>query len=86
MPPLSDTAFIVFDTESVVDGSLLGRVLYPGETLSPGEAIRLEGMEESPGENVRSRLRALPSRLRVGTDLRLLTSPPLMLLATTRGP
>jgi predicted PolB exonuclease-like 3'-5' exonuclease len=40
MPPLADTAFIVFDTESVVDGALLARVLYPGEALAPEEAIR----------------------------------------------
>lgn len=40
MPPLSDTAYIVFDTESVVDGALLGRVLYPGEGLRPEAAIQ----------------------------------------------
>jgi len=43
MPSTSDTAYIIFDTESVVDGALLARVLYPGDELSPTEAVaRLE--------------------------------------------
>jgi predicted PolB exonuclease-like 3'-5' exonuclease len=33
------TAFLVFDTESVPDGKLLAQVKYPGETLTPEEAI-----------------------------------------------
>jgi predicted PolB exonuclease-like 3'-5' exonuclease len=33
------TAFLVFDTESVPDGHLIGRVKYPGAGLSPEEAI-----------------------------------------------
>ena len=33
------TAFLILDTESVPDGRLLGQVKYPGETLSPEEAI-----------------------------------------------
>ncbi len=36
---MSDTRYIVFDTESVVDGDLLGRVLYPGEDLEGDGAI-----------------------------------------------
>ncbi len=32
-------AFLVFDTESVPDGRLLARVKYPGEALTPEEAI-----------------------------------------------
>lgn len=33
------TAFLVIDTESVPDGRLLGAVKYPGEPLTPEEAI-----------------------------------------------
>jgi predicted PolB exonuclease-like 3'-5' exonuclease len=36
----ADTAFLVLDTESVPDGRLLGQVKYPGENLTPEEAIR----------------------------------------------
>lgn len=39
MSPVNETSYIVFDTESVVDGALLSRVQYPGENLSPEEAI-----------------------------------------------
>ena len=39
MPQTSDTAYIVFDTESVVDGALLSRVLYPDLELAPEEAV-----------------------------------------------
>ncbi len=39
MAASSETAYIVFDTESVVDGALLGRVLYPGTPLTPGKAV-----------------------------------------------
>jgi predicted PolB exonuclease-like 3'-5' exonuclease len=35
----TQTAFLVFDTESVPDGRLLARVKYPRESLSPEEAI-----------------------------------------------
>ena len=34
-----DTRYIVYDTESVVDGALLSRTRYPGETLTPAQAI-----------------------------------------------
>jgi predicted PolB exonuclease-like 3'-5' exonuclease len=38
--PLSQqTGFLIFDTESVPDGRLLARVKYPGEGLTPEEAI-----------------------------------------------
>jgi hypothetical protein len=50
---LSDTAYIVFDTESVVDGALLSRVLYPGEALAPREAIQKyvdDAQADSPGK------------------------------------
>src|SRR5438874_12669885 len=33
------TAFLVVDTESVPDGRLLAQVKYPGETISPEDAI-----------------------------------------------
>src|SRR5262245_14327984 len=33
------TAFLVFDTESVPDGRLIARVKYPGAELTPEEAI-----------------------------------------------
>ena len=33
------TRYIVYDTESVVDGALMARVLYQGEELTPEAAI-----------------------------------------------
>lgn len=39
MTSTDQTAYIVYDVESVVDGALLSRVRYPGEELSPGQAI-----------------------------------------------
>jgi predicted PolB exonuclease-like 3'-5' exonuclease len=47
-PP--QTAFLIFDTESVPDGRLLARVKYPRENLTPEEAIaraREEAREQS---------------------------------------
>ncbi|MGL4553510.1 MAG: 3'-5' exonuclease [Gemmataceae bacterium] len=44
------TGFLIFDTESVPDGTLLGRVKYPREGLTPEEAIaraRQEAREAS---------------------------------------
>jgi len=38
----AETAYIVYDTESVVDGALLSRVIYPGEDLTPEEAMTRE--------------------------------------------
>ncbi len=35
----AQTAFLVFDTESVPDGGLIARVKYPGEPLTPEQAI-----------------------------------------------
>ena len=46
----TQTAFLVFDTESVPDGRLIARIKYPGETLTPEEAIekaRKEAREQS---------------------------------------
>ena len=34
-----DTAYFVFDIESVADGALVSRLKYPGENLAPAEAI-----------------------------------------------
>lgn len=31
--------YLVFDVESVADGAMVSRIQYPGEGLSPGEAI-----------------------------------------------
>jgi predicted PolB exonuclease-like 3'-5' exonuclease len=36
----AETAFLVLDTESVPDGRLVGQVKYPGEDLTPEEAVR----------------------------------------------
>jgi hypothetical protein len=35
----ADVRYLVFDTESVVDGALLARTLYPGEGLDPAAAV-----------------------------------------------
>ncbi len=40
MPSTKDTAYIVYDTESVVDGALLARVLYKNQKLSADKAAR----------------------------------------------
>ena len=37
--PRHDTAYIVYDTESVVDGALLSRTLYPQDDLDPDAAV-----------------------------------------------
>ena len=34
-----DTAYFVFDIESVADGALVSRLRYPGQDLGPGEAV-----------------------------------------------
>src|SRR5262249_26775306 len=38
-PITTSPAFLVFDTESVPDGRLLGKVKYPGENLTPEQAV-----------------------------------------------
>ena len=40
VPSTKDTAYIVYDTESVVDGALLARVLYKNQKLSADKAAR----------------------------------------------
>ena len=74
-----ETAYIVFDTESVVDGSLLSRVLYPGEDLAPADAIARERqarLESSDGTSdfiaVTFHVPVSISVARVGRDFRLL--------------
>ena len=74
------TAYIIFDTESVVDGALLGRVLYPGEALTPESAIERERaacLESSDGASdfisVAFHVPVSISVARVGADLRLLS-------------
>jgi predicted PolB exonuclease-like 3'-5' exonuclease len=55
MPARSDTAYIVFDTESVVDGALLSRALYPGDALGSDEALKryeAELARKDPGGKV----------------------------------
>ena len=52
MAQLDDIGFFVFDVESIADGDLIARVKYPGESLSPQQAIRRyrdELLEESEG-------------------------------------
>ena len=49
-----ETAFIVYDTESVVDGALLRRVLYRDADLSPDEAIRRYREETARGADADS--------------------------------
>ena len=39
MASKQDTAYFVFDIESAADGALVSRLKYPGEGLSPAEAI-----------------------------------------------
>ncbi len=79
MPPASDTAYIVLDTESVVDGALLSRVLYPSESLDPAAAIARYEAElrgEKPGEKpfipVTFHVPVAVGVARVGKDYRLL--------------
>jgi predicted PolB exonuclease-like 3'-5' exonuclease len=77
--PAQDTAYIVFDTESVVDGALLGRVLYPGESLPAEAAIRrlekelgAESPEDRPFIPVSFHVPVAIGVARVGKDLRLI--------------
>ena len=75
----SETAYIVFDTESVVDGHLVGRVLYPGERLAPREAVqrleeelRADGGGDNPFLPVTFQVPVAVGVARVGRDYRLL--------------
>jgi predicted PolB exonuclease-like 3'-5' exonuclease len=44
--PAARTAFLVIDTESVPDGRLLAAVKYPGEDLTPEEAVERARQEQ----------------------------------------
>jgi hypothetical protein len=73
-----ETAYIVFDVESVVDGALLARVLYPGGDLAPDEAVRRfredsarDGDPESVFVPVSFHVPAAIAVARVGGDFRL---------------
>lgn len=76
--PAARTAFLVIDTESVPDGRLLAAVKYPGEKLTPDEAIdrarrdqqaaRRDGSDFLP---VSFHVPVAVSVLRVGADLAL---------------
>ena len=79
MTAVGDTAYIVFDVESVVDGSLISRVLYPDEGLEPDAAIerhRKELLEASGGARdfvaVSFHVPVSVCVARVGKDFRLL--------------
>ena len=51
---VKDTRYIVYDTESVVDGALLARVQYPGEKLTPEKAIERMRTEQLEATGARS--------------------------------
>jgi predicted PolB exonuclease-like 3'-5' exonuclease len=75
----TDTAYIVFDTESVVDGALLARVLYPGSDLAAEEAIARYEEEQEGNESPRGVFIPVSFHVpvaigvaRVGADFRLL--------------
>jgi len=72
------TAFLVIDTESVPDGRLLAAVKYPGETLTPEDAIekaRTEARETNWNKSdflpVSFHIPVAVCVLRVGTDFTL---------------
>ena len=75
----ADTAFIIFDTESVVDGALLARVLYPEDELTPAQAvarfeesIRVKDGEEKVFVPVSFQVPVAIGVARVGADYKLL--------------
>lgn len=76
--PAARTAFLIVDTESVPDGDLLARVKYPGESISPAEAVdraRAEARAASPTGSdflpVTFQIPVAVSVLRVSADFRL---------------
>ncbi len=48
MSDAREIAYLVYDTESVVDGALLSRTLYSGQDLSPDEALSRYREEKNP--------------------------------------
>jgi predicted PolB exonuclease-like 3'-5' exonuclease len=74
----SSTAFLVLDTESVPDGRLIAKVKYPGEQLTPEEAVaraQAQARERSPGGSdflpVTFQYPVAVCVIRVGADFRL---------------
>jgi predicted PolB exonuclease-like 3'-5' exonuclease len=74
----TSTAFLVLDTESVPDGRLIAKVKYPGENLSPEQAVaraQAEARERSPGGSdflpVTFHYPVAVCVIRVGADFRL---------------
>ncbi|HEX5270850.1 MAG TPA: 3'-5' exonuclease [Gemmataceae bacterium] len=75
VPP---TAFLILDTESVPDGRLIARVKYPGENLTPEEAVakaqaeaRALSLTGSDFLPVTFQYPVAVSVVRVGADFRL---------------
>ncbi len=76
--PSIRTAFLVIDSESVPDGDLIARVKYPGDKLTPDEAIeraRAEARAASPTGSdfipVTFQIPVAVCALRVAADFRL---------------
>ena len=72
-----DVRYLVFDVEAVADGELISRVRYPGEDLSPGDAIARyrEELMAASGRDVIPPTWMLPVSVAVGkvsSDCRLL--------------
>jgi hypothetical protein len=72
------TAYIVFDIETIPDGALLADVLYPGDQVSPEEAIALQEKEVNEQTGGRSSFVPLTFHrpvaiavARVGPDFRI---------------
>ncbi len=72
------TAFLILDTESVPDGRLIAKVRYPGENLSPEEAIERAQVEARANSTSGSDFLPVTFQypiavcvLRVGSDFRL---------------
>ena len=79
MKTTDQTAYLVYDTESVVDGALLSKVVYPGEGLSAEAAVerqRADVLGASGGSSdfiaVSFHVPVAVCVARVGADLRLL--------------
>ena len=67
---VKDTRYIVYDTESVVDGALLARAHYAGEQLTPEEAVERMRTEQLDATGQRSDF--IPQFIAPRLDLRQL--------------